>query len=178
MNWFVSSTWDVHNIMVPLVGHARGLSASSIGGILGAFALAAALVRLVMPYIAMRVREWLLLATALAMAAVLMAIYPLTESVVSMALCSVLIGMAIGGVQPLVLALLHHATPPGMHGQAAALRLLMINASSISMPLLAGSAGGLIGVAGVFWATGLSLLVGIRMAVGLRSMLDSRGPTP
>jgi len=178
MNWFVSSTWDVHTVMVPLLGHARGLSASSIGGILGVFALAAALVRLVMPYLAMRVREWLLLATAFTMAAVMLAIYPLAQSAVTMALCSVLIGMAVGGVQPLVLTLLHHATPAGRQGQAAALRLLMINASSISMPMLAGSAGGLIGVAGVFWATGLSLMVGIRMAVGLRLMLPADARTP
>jgi MFS family permease len=171
MNWFISSTWDVHSLMVPLLGHARGLSASSIGGILGAFALAAAVVRLAMPYLAMRVREWLLLAIALALSAVLMGIYPLAQSAWTMALCSVLIGMAVGGVQPLVLTLLHHATPAGRHGQAAALRLLMINASSISMPMLAGSAGGLIGVAGVFWAVCLSLVVGARMAVGLRRML-------
>ncbi|HSV79537.1 MAG TPA: MFS transporter [Ramlibacter sp.] len=179
MNWFISSTWDVHSVMVPLLGHARGLNASAIGSILGVFALAAALVRLVMPYLAMRVREWLLLAIALAMSAVLMGLYPLAQSAVTMALCSVLIGMAVGGVQPLVLSLLYHATPAGRHGQAAALRLLMINASSVSMPMLAGSAGGLIGVAGVFWAVCLSLLVGIRMAVGLRGMVaDADARTP
>jgi MFS family permease len=171
MNWFISSIWDVHNVMVPLLGHARGLNASAIGGVLGALALSAALMRLVMPYIAMRVRDWLLLAIALAMSAVLLGIYPLTQSALTMALCSVLIGMAVGGVQPLVLGLLHHATPRERQGQAAALRVLMINASSVSMPMFAGSAGGLIGVTGVFWAAGLSLLVGIRMAVGMRSML-------
>lgn len=176
MNWFVSGTWDVHNVMVPLLGHARGLNATAIGGILGAFALAAAIVRLVMPYLATRVREWVLLATALAISAGLLALYPLAQSAATMALCSVLIGMAVGGVQPLVLSLLHHATPPDRQGQVAALRLLMINASSISVPVFAGSAGGLIGVAGVFWVAGLSLLVGIRMAVGLRSMLATAEP--
>jgi len=44
VNWLLSSCWDVHTFVVPVLGHERGLSASVIGAILGAFALAAALV--------------------------------------------------------------------------------------------------------------------------------------
>ena len=135
MNWFVSSTWDVHGVMVPLLGHTRGLSATSIGSILGAFAVAAALVRLLVPWLGARFREWALMTAALATAAVLLAVYPLMLTAVTMGACSFLIGIAVGGVQPLVMSLLHQITPPDRHGQAVALRLVMINASSISMPL-------------------------------------------
>ena len=45
MNWFMNSSWDLHGFMVPLLGHERGVPASLIGSILGAFAIAAALVR-------------------------------------------------------------------------------------------------------------------------------------
>src|SRR4051812_38755241 len=45
VNWFLSSCWDVHTFVVPVLGHERGLSASAIGSILGGFAIAAALVR-------------------------------------------------------------------------------------------------------------------------------------
>jgi MFS family permease len=89
-----------------------------------------------------------------------------------MAACSILIGAAVGVVQPLVMALLHQITPPDRQGQAAGLRMMMINASSISMPMLAGSAGGLVGVAGVFWAGALLMGFGARQASGLRSLLD------
>ena len=170
MNWFVSSTWDVHGVMVPLLGHTRGLSATSIGSILGAFAVAAALVRLLVPWLGARFREWALMTAALATAAVLLAVYPLMLTAVTMGACSFLIGIAVGGVQPLVMSLLHQITPPDRHGQAVALRLVMINASSISMPLLAGAAGGLIGAASVFWVAAGSLAVGARLAVGLRRM--------
>jgi predicted MFS family arabinose efflux permease len=42
VNWLLSSCWDVHTFVVPVLGHERGLSASVIGTILGAFAIAAA----------------------------------------------------------------------------------------------------------------------------------------
>jgi hypothetical protein len=35
MNWALSSCWDVHTFVVPILGHERGLSASVIGTILG-----------------------------------------------------------------------------------------------------------------------------------------------
>ncbi len=176
MNWFVSATWDLHTVMLPLLGHARGLSAGVIGSILGAFALAAALIRLVTPAMAARVKEWVLLSCALGVAAVLLALYPLMSSVVAMAVCSILIGAAVGSVQPLAMTLLHQITPPDRQGQAAGLRMVMINASSISMPMLAGSAGGLLGVAGVFWAGAVMMAYGARQAVGLRAMLDRDRP--
>ena len=42
VNWLLSSCWDVHTFVLPVLGHERGLSASVIGSILGAFAVAAA----------------------------------------------------------------------------------------------------------------------------------------
>lgn len=176
MNWFVSATWDLHTVMLPLLGHARGLSAAVIGTILGAFSLAAAFIRLFTPALAARVKEWVLMASALGLASVLLAIYPLLTSVVAMTLCSVLIGMSIGTVQPLVMALLHQITPPERHGQAAGMRMVMINISSVSTPMVAGSAGGLLGVAGVFWAGAVLLAIGVRQASGLKPMLG-RGET-
>ena len=170
MNWFVSATWEVHGVMVPLIGHARGLSASSIGAILGSIAITAALVRLAAPWLAARVREWMLITGALVVAAAALALYPFMHSALAMGACSMLLGMSIGGVQPLVMGLLHQMAPPHQRAQAVALRLILINASSISMPLLAGVAGGLVGVSSVFWVTAVLMLAGARMATGLRHM--------
>ena len=36
VNWFLSACWDVHTFVVPILGHERDISASSIGSILGA----------------------------------------------------------------------------------------------------------------------------------------------
>jgi hypothetical protein len=39
LNWALSSCWDVHTFVVPILGHERGLPASVIGSILGALRL-------------------------------------------------------------------------------------------------------------------------------------------
>ena len=57
MNWALSSCWDVHTFVVPILGHERGLSASLIGSILGAFAMAAVAIRLLIPLLSERVSE-------------------------------------------------------------------------------------------------------------------------
>lgn len=53
INWILSSCWDVHTFVLPILGHERGLSASVIGAILGTFAIAATVVRVVVPMIAL-----------------------------------------------------------------------------------------------------------------------------
>lgn len=136
VNWILSSCWDVHTFVVPLLGHERGLSASVIGSILGAFAIAAAVIRVLMPVVAERLRERVVVAGAMVATAVLFGVYPLLHSALAMGACSVLLGFALGSVQPMVMSLLHQITPPARHGEALGLRLMAINASSVLMPML------------------------------------------
>ena len=164
VNWLLSSCWDVHTFVVPLIGHERGLSASAIGSILGAFAIAAAVIRLVMPLVAERLRERVVVAGAMVATALLFGLYPLLTSALSMALCSVALGLALGSVQPMVMSLLHQITPSHRHGEALGLRLMAINASSVVMPMLFGTAGAVIGVGGLFWVVGAAVGVGARTA--------------
>jgi MFS family permease len=168
VNWLLSSCWDVHTFVVPVLGHERGLSASVIGTILGAFAVAAALVRVVLPSIAAHLREWAVVAGAMAATAVLFAIYPFLHAPLAMGACSVLLGLALGAVQPMIMSTLHQITPEARHGEAVALRIMAINASSVAMPMLFGVAGAVIGISGVFWAVGLLVGAGTRLAYGLK----------
>ena len=164
VNWLLSSCWDVHTFVVPLLGHERGLSASVIGSILGAFAVAAAVIRVLMPLVAERLRERVVVAGAMVATAVLFSVYPLLGSALAMGVCSVLLGFALGSVQPMVMSLLHQITPSHRHGEALGLRLMAINASSVLMPMLFGSAGAVIGVGGLFWGVGAIVLGGARTA--------------
>jgi MFS family permease len=169
VNWFLSSCWDVHTFVVPVLGHERGLSASVIGSILGAFAVAAALIRIVLPLIAAYLREWAIIASAMAATAVLFGVYPLLHAPLAMGLCSVFLGFALGSVQPMVMSMLHQITPEHRHGEAVAMRVMAINASSVTMPMLFGLAGTVIGISGVFWITGAMVAGATRLAFGLRS---------
>jgi MFS family permease len=169
VNWFLSSCWDVHTFVVPVLGFERGISASVIGSILGAFALAAASIRLVMPLLAAHLREWKVLVVAMLATAVLFGAYPFMRSALAMGLCSILLGFALGTVQPMIMSMLHQITPAARHGEALGLRLMAINASSVLMPVLFGTAGAVAGVAVVFWATGAVVGLGSRVAWQLKS---------
>src|SRR3569623_844226 len=165
VNWLLSSCWDVHTFVVPVIGLERGLSASVIGTILGAFAVAAAAVRVVMPLFAANLRERAVIAFAMGATAVLFAVYPFMHAPLAMGLCSVLLGMALGMVQPMVLRTLHQITPEPRHGEAVAMRIMAINASSVAMPMLFGVAGTFIGISGVFWIVGAAVGSGMRLSL-------------
>lgn len=164
VNWCLASCWDVHTFVVPLLGHERGLSASVIGSILGAFAIAAVIIRVLMPLVAEHLREWAVVTGSMVVTAVLFGIYPLLPSAWAMAMCSVLLGFSLGSVQPMIMSMLHQITPHHRHGEAIGLRMMSINASSVLMPILFGSVGTLIGVSGLFWIVGVSVCLGSRMA--------------
>ncbi|MBV8618801.1 MAG: MFS transporter [Curvibacter sp.] len=171
MNWFLSSSWDVHTFVVPLLGHERGLSASAIGTILGAFAVAASGVRVLLPMVAERIREWAVIMTAMVSTSLLFGVYPLLHGAWAMGCCSVLAGFALGSVQPMIMSMLHQITPHDRHGEALGLRLMTINASSAVMPMLFGAAGTVVGVGSVFWVSSLLVGSGSRLAWAMR-----RGP--
>ena len=175
VNWFLSSCWDVHTFVVPVLGFERGISASVIGSILGAFALAAAAIRLLMPLMAEHLHEWKVIAFAMLSTAVLFAVYPFMYSALAMGVCSVLLGFALGTVQPMIMSMLHQITPEARHGEALGLRLMAINASSVMMPMLFGSAGALVGITAVFWVTGAVVGFGSRLAWLLKDSLKPHG---
>jgi MFS family permease len=164
VNWFLSSCWDVHTFVLPVLGHERGFSASVIGSILGSFAIAAALVRLLLPLFAERLRESVVVTSAMLLTAVLFAIYPFMQSPLSMGLCSVLLGLVLGSVQPMIMSTLHQITPAHRHGEALGLRQMTINGSSVLMPMLFGTVGAVVGVSVVFWTVGAMVGLGARTA--------------
>ena len=176
VNWFLSACWDVHTFVVPVLGFERGISASSIGSILGGFAMAAAAVRMLLPLVAARLSEWSVLVVAMLTAALLFAVYPWMPSAWAMGLCSVLLGVALGAVQPMVMSMLHQITPQARHGEALGLRLMAINASSVAMPMLFGALGTVVGVSVVFWATSVWVGLGSRAAWGLKKAAVSHPP--
>jgi len=168
VNWFLSACWDVHTFVVPIIGHEKGLSASAIGSILGAFAIAAALIRVVLPFLVAHLQEWQVLTGAMLVTAFFLALYPLMGSALAMGCCSVLLGFSLGTVQPMVMSTLHQITPASRHGEAIGLRLMGINASSVVMPIVFGAAGAVVGIGGVFWCVAAMVGLGSRSAYLLR----------
>ena len=77
-----------------------------------------------------------------------------------MGACAVLLGLALGAVQPMIMTTLHQITPHDRHGEAIALRSMTLNFSSVVMPLLFGLAGAAIGAAALFWLMGAAVAAG------------------
>lgn len=80
-----------------------------------------------------------------------------------MGACSVLLGLVLGSVQPMVMSMIHQITPPARHGEALGLRMMAINGSSVVMPVLFGSIGAVVGVSALFWAVGTMVGVSSRL---------------
>jgi predicted MFS family arabinose efflux permease len=174
VNWFLSSCWDVHTFVVPVLGHERDYSASVIGTLLGAFAIAAALVRLSMPMLAAHLKEWVVVSGAMVLTAVLFCIYPFMDTPLTMGICSVLLGLVLGSVQPMIMSTLHQITPADRQGEALGLRLMSLNGSSVVMPMLFGTVGAVVGVSVVFWTVGLVVGMGSHTAWKLRPLHPSQ----
>ena len=169
VNWFLSSCWDVHTFVLPLLGHERGYSASTIGVVLGVFALAATVVRVIMPLLAEHLREWMVITGAMVGAGLLFGVYPFMPNPWAMGACSVMLGLVLGSVQPMIMSTLHQITPAGRHGEALGLRLMSLNGSSVVMPMVFGTVGAVAGVAPVFWMVGAVVGLGSRVAYRLRT---------
>jgi predicted MFS family arabinose efflux permease len=169
VNLFMSSCWDVHTFVVPLLGHERGISASAIGTIMGVFALCAALIRFVLPAIAQRLTEWQIMTISMFMTGVMMGVYSFLNAAWMMAICSGVLGLFLGAVQPMLMSTMHQITPEHRQGEALGVRLMMVNASSVFMPMLFGMVGTLIGVKGLFWCVSAAVTSGSSLAWGLRS---------
>jgi len=164
----MASCWDVHTFVVPLMGHEQNLSASAIGSILGGFAIAAALIRVVLPGLVHRVQEWQMISGSMVITVLILAAYPLAQSAWMMGFCSVLLGYSLGVIQPMLMSMLHQITPQERHGEAIGLRLMAINASSVAMPMLFGVAGAFLGSAGVFWSVATWVAMSTRTALRLK----------
>ncbi len=134
VNVAMAAAWDAHSFTVPVVGHARELSASAIGLVLGSFAIAATVVRLAISAWAEHLEERRALLAAISLASVVLLVYAWLPGAAGMMLGSALLGLALGSVQPMVLSTLHQAAPPERQGQALALRMVFTNVATIMMP--------------------------------------------
>ena len=172
VNWLLSASWDVHTFIVPLLGHERGLAASTIGLILGSFTAAVTAVRLLIPLLAHRVQEVRVLRVAMVWTGAVFALYPLAHSAWAMAALSALLGLSLGAVQPMVMATLHHITPVARHGMAIALRSMVMNASGAVLPLACGAAGAAFGLPVLLWVAAAAVAAGQGWAAGLARHLE------
>ncbi|MCK6424786.1 MAG: MFS transporter [Burkholderiaceae bacterium] len=177
LNGFFSSSWDLHAFLVPLLGHARGLSASAIGGVLGLFAFAVSAVRVLIPLLAQHWSERQVLRAAAWVVAGCFFVYPWAQGAVTMSACALLLGLALGSVQPMIMTTLHHLAPPAQQGEAIALRASVIHLSSTLLPMGFGLLGAALGPGLLFRVMALLMLLGALPLVARLHLPPPRLPT-
>ena len=165
----LATGWDMYTFVIPIYGTRIGLSASMIGIVMSSFALATFAVRLVMPSVARRLDEWTVVCAALVIAGCAYSMFPLVTRVPLLIALSFLLGIGLGCAQPMIMAALYSASPPGRQGEVVGMRTTMINASQTFMPLAFGAAGTALGMAPILWTMALLLLGGGWLAGKRRS---------
>ena len=159
-----SGGWDAHTFIVPTLGHARGLSATAIGAILGVYAAGVVLVRTVMPWVAHRLTESRTLAASMGLTALLFALYPLDDSALTMAVLALGLGMSIGIAQPMILSAMHQAVAESERGGVLALRTIWVNVHAIVLPVGLAAAVATVGPSAVLWTIAGVIGTGVRAA--------------
>jgi MFS family permease len=147
-------------VFVPIYGAQLGLSASRIGTVLAVFGVATFAVRVAMPWVASRATETQVLAGALFLAAAAYLAVPFATGALTLAGASFVLGLGLGSGQPVVMSLLSTRAPPGRMGEAAGLRMSLIQTMAVAVPLAFGALGTTIGLLPVFWGVGACLATG------------------
>jgi MFS family permease len=160
INALFAAGWDLHTVFVPIYGARIGLTASEIGLVLSTFAAATFVVRLLMPAIAQRTTEQKVLTAALFLSAAVYLAFPFAHSAPALLVLSFCLGLGLGSSQPMVMALLHTHAPPGRMGEAAGVRMSLVNSMAVAVPLVFGAMGASVGLAPVFWSVGACLATG------------------
>jgi predicted MFS family arabinose efflux permease len=156
----LATGWDLYTFLVPLYGVRIGLSAAAIGVILSTFALATFTVRLAMPVLIKRLKQWVIIFAAMAISGTCYLLFPFAQSVPPLLVLSFVLGLGLGSAQPVVMSLLYAASPPGRQGEAVGLRTSLLNGSHTLIPLASGAASTAVGMAPVFWLLAAFLLGG------------------
>jgi predicted MFS family arabinose efflux permease len=148
----LNMAWDLYTFVIPIYGSRIGLSASTIGAVMGSFAIAIFAVRLLLPLLIRRVHPWQVIGAALLVAAAVYCVFPLFTSVPLLVTLSCVLGLGLGCSQPMVMTLLYNKSPPGRQGEAVGVRTTVMSASSTALPLASGALGAAFGMGPVFWS--------------------------
>jgi len=147
----ISMSWDLQQFLIPVYGTSIGLSASQIGLVLGSFAAATFAIRLAMPSLSRRYREWQVLLFTLVTAAIGFALIPFFQTLAPLMAVAFLLGLGLGAAQPNVMSLLHDRSPAGRVGEALGVRTTIMNSSHVVLPLVFGAFGSVLGAGPAFW---------------------------
>ncbi len=161
VNSLTATAWDLFIVMLPVLGHRLGFSASIIGTVFSCFALGTFGARAAMPWLSRRAGEWQILRTALVVMTLVYCVLPWMVLAPMLMITGLVFGAAVGMSQPNMLSLLHATAPPGRGGEAVGLRSVLGNGCAILVPLAFGGALTTVSISSVLLASAVLFGTGI-----------------
>lgn len=158
MSGLMVAAWELFGFYMPVFGHSIGLSASTIGVVMGIYAVATFLTRFFLPLFLRRIRQEQALSFFMLLAACGFLLLPFLGHAYAIMVIAFAIGFGMGVAQPISMAMAFERSPVGRAGEVTGLRLTANNVARIVIPLTAGSLGTLFGVAPVFWLNAITLM--------------------
>jgi MFS family permease len=142
---------------LPVYGHSIGLSASTTGIVLGTYALAAFVTRFMLPVLLRRLGTERVMVSFMLLAAAAFVFLPFTAQAPLLMALAFVIGIGLGVAQPVLMMVSYERSPPGRTGEVTGLRLTANNVARVTIPLVSGALGALLGAAPVFLLNALNL---------------------
>jgi MFS family permease len=153
----VLSGLELFTFYMPVYGHSVGLSATAIGSVMSAYAVAAIAVRLFLPALTRRLGEARTLTWALLASAATFLLFPLSQSAWILAGVSFMLGLSLGCGQPLGQILAYNRSPAGRVNEVIGMRVTVNKLAEVACPLLFGVLGSTFGVGLVFVVNALMM---------------------
>jgi MFS family permease len=153
----VVSAWDMFSFYLPVYAHSLGMSATSIGIVLGVYSVAAFITRFAMPALLRRWKPEHVMFVCMLTACVAFAIFPIWKHLYVILAISFFMGLSLGCGQPLSMMMAYDSSPPGRAGEVTGLRLTANNVARVVIPVVCGTLGGAFGAAPVFWLNSVNL---------------------
>ncbi|HSU37741.1 MAG TPA: MFS transporter [Propionibacteriaceae bacterium] len=164
---------DITLIYLPALGAERGMTASLIGVLLAIRAASSMVSRLFLGWLSAQLGRRRLLVVSTLAAALSTAVVPLPMPIGLLAAVMIVMGLGLGVGQPVTMAWLAEASPPGMRGRSMSLRLIGNRAGQLLIPSAVGVVAAGLGAAGVLWCSAAALA-----GVSFAARRITQNPTP
>ncbi len=147
----LSAGLNLYQIYLPVYGHSIGLAASAIGIVMAMNSSAAFVSRFGLPWLIGRFGEERLLAHAFFVGAVTLALVPIFNSAVLLALVSFVFGLGMGCGQPIVIMLMYANSKDGRSAEALGLKITTNQLTKLVSPVLFGAVASALNLFTMFW---------------------------
>jgi MFS family permease len=151
---------DLFMFYLPIYGYRLGHSASAIGAMLGAVAIAEFAIRFALPRLVAWWGEERLLAYSFGIAAACYALVPLFEGGLALGVICFMFGLVTGCGQPVTTMLLFSRCAEGRSGETFGVRQTLGNLMRVSGPAVFGVIASSIGLSAVYWISAVMMVAG------------------